>query len=392
MRIALVAPDIPDYAAEFAHTVAEQADVLLFIPDKYQLLGYEFRSDRLEVRWLPWPRQRQFLRSVLFVVRLALQIRRWKPDVVHVLMDSYIWENLLYPLLGTMPVLTTIHDVCLHPGNHRMARVVRSLTYRVVARSDAILVHGDALRRQATSIWPISPERCFVLPHVPLWHYRRVADQMGYKKPNDGVFRVLFFGRISEYKGLQYLLKAIPLLQKSVHRLRIIIAGSGSDLASCRDLIESLPCVELFDRFVSVEDTARLFSEADMLVLPYTEASQSGVLMLAMTFGLAVVASDVGELGNTVKETGIGLLVPPRNEVALAEAMIEVACNTDLKSRLSQNAVAAAAGPFSRRSLSNRALSIYGTLLQSREPNVYLGAESGLLKAPATAKNGPNKE
>ena len=87
-----------------------------------------------------------------------------------------------------------------------MARVARILSNRVVTCSDAILVHGDELRQQATSIWPINSERCFVLPLAPLRRYREVADEKGFTKPNDGVFRVLFFGRICEYKGLRYLL------------------------------------------------------------------------------------------------------------------------------------------------------------------------------------------
>jgi glycosyltransferase involved in cell wall biosynthesis len=196
----------------------------------------------------------------------------------------------------------------------------------------------------------------------------------------------------SNVENFNKFLEAIPLLQKSVTRLRIIIAGSGNDLASYHDLMSHLPCVELRDNFIPTEEAARLFSEADILALPYTEASQSGVLMMAMAFGLAVVASDVGELGNTVKETGMGLLVPPGNEVALAEAIGEIACNTDLRSRLSENAAAALAGPFSRRSLSNRALSIYNALLESRRPHEFLDEESCLIQAPATLKNGPNKE
>jgi glycosyltransferase involved in cell wall biosynthesis len=178
-------------------------------------------------------------------------------------------------------------------------------------------------------------------------------------KPNDGVFRVLFFGRICEYKGLQYLLKAAPLIQKSVSRLKIIIAGSGIDLANCRHLISNLACVELHDHFVSMQEAARIFSEADVLALPYTEASQSGVLMIAMTFGLPVVATDVGELGNTVRQTESGLLVPPCDEVALAKAIVEVACNVQLRSSLTKNAEAAVEGAYSRGTLAQRAMSIY---------------------------------
>jgi glycosyltransferase involved in cell wall biosynthesis len=365
VRIALVAPDIPDYSIEFAQTIAEAADVLLCIPDKYQSLRYPRPKDRLEIKWLPWPRQRELLGSILFMTRLAWQIRRWRPDLIHVLMDRYIWANLLFPFFRTTPILTTVHDVRSHPGDVASGRIPRFFTNGMVTRSDAILIHGDGLRQDATKLWSIRPERCFVFPHVLLWRYRDVADQKKFTRPNDDFFRVLFFGRICEYKGLQYLLKATPLLQKSVSRLKIIVAGSGNDLANCHNLISNLSCIELHDRFISIQETARLFSQADMVVLPYTEASQSGVLMIAMTFGLAVVASDVGELGDTVKLTEMGLVVPPCDEIALAAAISEIACNRRLRRRLSNNATAAAEGTYSRTSLSNRAMSIYDALLQN---------------------------
>lgn len=392
MRVALIAPDILDYAVEFAQTIAEAAEVLLCISDHHEASSYPRSNDRLEIRWLTWPRQRDLFGSVPFITRLASQIRQWKPDLVHILMSNYIWTDLLLTLLKGVPILTTVHDVRLHLGDLAPERIPGFFTDRIVNRSDGILTHGDGLCRDAAKKWSLPPERCFVLPHVPLWRYREVADEKGFTKPNDGVFRVLFFGRICEYKGLRYLLKAIPLLQKSVSRLRIIIAGSGDNLAHCRDLISNQPNVEMHDRFVSIPDAARLFSDADLLALPYTEASQSGVLMLAMTFGLPVVASDVGELGNTVKETGMGLLVPPRNEVALAEAMTEIARNADLRSTLSKNAVSAAAGPFSRKTISDRALVVYSSLLQSRRPHKSLHAESCLIQLPAALKNGQNRQ
>lgn len=364
MRITLIAPDIPDYSIEFAEMVAETANVLLCIPNKHSSQGYPQPKDRLEVEWLPWPRQRNLFGNMLFMIRLARRIRQWNPDVVHFLMGENIWTNLLPPLLRAKPILTTVHDVRLHPGDVASARAPRIFVKGMVRQSDAILVHGDGLRAEAAKILPINSERCFVLPHVPLWHYREVADQEGFVKPDDGIFRVLFFGRICEYKGLRYLLKAAPLVQQVIKQLKIVIAGSGDDFANCRDLISSLSCVEVHSGFIPVHQAARFFSEADMLALPYIESSQSGVLMIAMAFGLPVVSTEVGEIANTVKTTGMGLLVPPRDEVALAAAMSEIACNIELRDRFSRNAANAARGPYSKRALSQRVGAIYENLSQ----------------------------
>lgn len=363
MRVCLIAPDIPDYCIEFAETIAESGNVLLCIADKHFSPDRLAPSRHLEVEWLPWPRQRDLIGSAVFMIRLARRIRLWQPDIVHILMEGNVWTNVLPLFLRSWPILTTVHDVRLHPGDVSSSRVPRFLINSLVRQSDAIVVHGEGLRRDALKVLPVKLDRAFVFPHPPLWHYRNVAQNRGFYKRADGVFRVLFFGRIYEYKGLRYLLQAAPLLKKAVPHLRIIIAGAGDDFAKCRDLVYDPACIEVHNEFIPTDQAARLFCEADVLALPYIEASQSGVLMIAMTFGLPVVATDVGEIADTIKSTGMGLLVPPRNAAALANALIEIASDKNLRNRLSKNAEAAINGPYSRKSLSEHAMAIYRHLL-----------------------------
>jgi glycosyltransferase involved in cell wall biosynthesis len=363
MRVALIAPNIADYSLEFAKTIAEAAEVLLCIADKHFSPGYPQPTDTLSVEWLSWPRQRDLIGSIAFMIRLARRIRAWNPDVVHILMEDNIWTNLLPPLLGSKPVLTTVHDVRLHPGDASSARIPRIFINYLVRQSDAIVVHGEALRKDAIALLPIKSERCFALPHPPLWRYSELAQQEALCKSTDDVFRVLFFGRIYEYKGLRYLMEAVPLLQKAVVKLKIVIAGSG-DLAEWRDFVSDPSSVEVYNGFIPVEQVVRLFSEADILALPYIEASQSGVLMIAMAFGLPVVATEVGEIANTVMSTGMGLLVPPRDAPALAAAISAIANDKALKARLSQNAENAINGPYSRKAICGRAMDIYRSIIE----------------------------
>ena len=214
----------------------------------------------------------------------------------------------------------------------------RRLSERFVRRADAVIVHGEGLKRDACARLGLQPGRVFVSPHPPLLRYRRIAEAQSYDKPDDGLFRLLFFGRIFPYKGLAHLIAAEPGIAAAVPSLRTTIAGRGEDVAPYLAAIRAPERFDLRIRRIPDDETARLFAEADLLVLPYVEASQSGVLAAAAAFGLPVVASDVGELGATVRESGMGLLVPPADPKALTRAVIALAQDPTLRAEMGRRA------------------------------------------------------
>jgi glycosyltransferase involved in cell wall biosynthesis len=356
-RVALIAPYMPEYCAEFAELAAETCEVMLFMPDRFFHANLCKANSRLNVVKLPWPRQRQVFRNAKFIVQLAGKVRGWAPDLVHILAPN-LWLNWLPLLVGHRPLLMTLHDVQLHPGD-TSSPLPRCVINPLVKASDAIIVHGEILRQLAVRVLHVRPERSFSFPHLPLKYYRDLASRRAFLRPEDGAIRVLFFGRIYEYKGLRYLVEAAPLVRRAVPNIRFIVAGSGTDFERCRTQIEALPYFETDNRFIPAEQCARLFAEADILVLPYVEGSQSGVLMSGLPFGLPVVASNVGEIGVTVKATGVGLLVPPKDPEALAAALIQLAKDKELRNQLSDNARRAMEAEFSNVALSRRLISVY---------------------------------
>lgn len=136
--------------------------------------------------------------------------------------------------------------------------------------------------------------------------------------------RLLFFGYVRAYKGLPTLLEALPALPADV---QLVVAGEiyHRDAGHYRALAQRLGVAErvvLLDRFVAGPDVGCCFGAADVVVLPYWSASQSGVAPLAMACGRAVVASDVGGIPDLVRSGETGLLVPPRDPAALAAALL----------------------------------------------------------------------
>ena len=96
--------------------MAERCDVLLCIPNRFYSLGRIQPKAHLEIDWLPWPRKRS-LRSLPFAWTVYHRIRDWKPDIVHFLNESNVWNWVLAYLLKTWPIITTVHDIRFHLGD-----------------------------------------------------------------------------------------------------------------------------------------------------------------------------------------------------------------------------------------------------------------------------------
>ena len=183
-------------------------------------------------------------------------------------------------------------------------------------RSDEVIVHGEQLKQVCVNDLHLPAERVHVIPHITLGN--RNAQAHVQEQPNT----ILFFGRIWEYKGLEYLIKAEPLITARVPDARIVIAGRGEDFDCYRAMMVHPDRFTVYNEYVSDEKRAELFQQASVVALPYTDASQSGVIPVAYTFGKPVVATTVGGLPEAVDEGETGLLVPPRDERALADAIL----------------------------------------------------------------------
>jgi glycosyltransferase involved in cell wall biosynthesis len=232
---------------------------------------------------------------------------------------------------------------------------------RLIARqSNDLVVHGDGLKRVALARYAKSAEHVHVLSHPVI---RRYADLAGREKmmrrPDDGTVRVLLFGRIFAYKGLEHLVRAEAALTEALPNLRIVIAGRGDDPWAFRPLMGDPGRYDIRHRYIDDAEVAQLFLDADIVALPYIEASQSGVLNLAAAFGKPVIVTDVGELRATVEPNNLGLVVPPGSPDQLARAIRLLAENDTLRTAFGANARTWANGVNSAERVGASAASLY---------------------------------
>ena len=137
---------------------------------------------------------------------------------------------------------------------------------------------------------------------------------------------ILFFGFIREYKGLDNLLNAFALLKGKIN-LKLIVAGEYySNEEHYRKLIDELKIrddIYLFNNFIPTTEVKYFFSAADMVILPYNNATQSGIVQIANNFNKPVIATDVGAMSEAVLENKTGFLVVKQNPEKLAETILK---------------------------------------------------------------------
>ena len=149
-------------------------------------------------------------------------------------------------------------------------------------------------------------------------------------------FTILFFGRISPYKGIEYLLEAIPAVKKEISNLKVILAGKGEYYFDIDKFRRNGSC-EVINRYIPNEELASLIQRSAIIVCPYTDATQSGVVMTAYSFGKPVVATGVGGIPEVVEDGATGLLVPPGDSQKLAGALTYLLKNPDRAKKMSEN-------------------------------------------------------
>jgi glycosyltransferase involved in cell wall biosynthesis len=261
---------------------------------------------------------------------LRRRIAHGRPDVVHA--QESISNDLRLVFAAGMPwhrYALTVHDPTPHPGERQAARWRSPGQGLLRRRASLVFAHSRVLAEETRATGDVRAP-IEVVPHG----FDAVAAPPPPSRPS-----LLFFGRLTHYKGVDTLLDAMPAIWAAAPETRLVIAGDG-DLDPHPLLAD--PRVELRREHVAEEEVPGLFGAATVVVLPYRQASQSGVGSLAKQYRRALVVTDVGGLPELVAPD-FGRLVPPEDPGALAAAVIEVVGTPGLAAAMGEAAAASAA-------------------------------------------------
>ncbi len=210
--------------------------------------------------------------------------------------------------------------LCHNLIDHEAAFWKRWLCLCALSSADAFIFHSSREQQLANNLLPAT--RSIVFPHPLYEHIAIPRNQTVY----DGKLQLLFIGLVRPYKGLDDLLAAMELLDTDTIQLTIAGEWWGNQnklLQRCRKLESSGRC-RLIDHFVSDDELGFLIASCHAIILPYRQATNSGVLAHALHARKPVVATTAGALSMAVDHLQSGVLVPPSNPLALAEGIIKL--------------------------------------------------------------------
>lgn len=260
-------------------------------------------------------------------------------------------------------VVLTVHDMQAHPGDRSVLPGTFAVIRRLIRRVDRIIVHAGHIADQAVAAGA-EPERVVVMPHGELGTRYLAADRLPLAPPAEP--NVLFFGRAQGYKGLDLAAEVMPAVVDAVPEARLVVAGSGPSIDEVFPAGRSLPpWAELHRGLVPAEQVPELFTRATVVILPYREASQSGVAALAAGLGRGVVATRVPGLADIVADGESGVLVEPGSAPALAEALIDVLRRPERARALAAGAHRHATSTLSWPSIANDLVDLYHDIVSS---------------------------
>jgi glycosyltransferase involved in cell wall biosynthesis len=242
-------------------------------------------------------------------------MRKIKPSVIH--FDTVTLRSLfLLPLFFGLKRVITIHDPIPHLGAASFkTKAIHFINFTIANR---FVFYSNYAKNQFEYHYYFLKQPRFVIQFQP-YTYNQV-----FMKPVNQLTEpyILFFGRISFYKGIDILISTIPEILKIYPNQKFIIAGRSEGYTIDDQVIKKYKKNIVFiNKYINSSDLVKLIQYSKFLVCPYRDASQSGVLMTALAIGKPVIATSVGAFPEYIQDGHNGLIAAPTSESFLERVL-----------------------------------------------------------------------
>lgn len=243
---------------------------------------------------------------------------------------SHPWAELITDIFKDAKVITYCHDPIMHSG---VGKFQQMMYRKHIKNSNEIVVLTKSFAPIVAQNYGFSEDKVHYAPHGKLGMYKEKQSTtcpdkaFEYDKSN---INFMFFGRIQEYKGLHVLAKAFRILKKRYSNITLTVIGSG-DFAPYQTDFDGVSGVRIVNRYIADEEVGWCFTGENLVtVLPYIDATQSGVVPIAMEYGVPIIATNTGGLLEQLFGGEIGVLCEASNEKDLADKMEKFITNPEL--------------------------------------------------------------
>ena len=265
-------------------------------------------------------------------------------DVVHI-HNEHAFSSMIAAYTKRkrdFPLILTNHGKLVF-GHYIADRIERTymryIGRRVFNVSDAIIVNSESDKAFISQISPESSSKILILPNSidPDALLEKFKNSHVIHDEISADFIVLYVGALIKRKGVEWLIKALTMLRKSINKkIKCVLVGDGPDRKYFEALVRryNLSSIVLFTGRISDEELIWWYNHSNIFVLPSLSEGLPTAILEAMYFGLPVIATDIPGVRDHFKDTAI--LVQPKNEHSLAAAITEIISNDDLRKRLSE--------------------------------------------------------
>jgi glycosyltransferase involved in cell wall biosynthesis len=330
------------YAFEMARALNDEcgSETLLSLAEGAELLQNPTLRSAVDLPLHSYASTQEFVRRSIFIGSvlkpILAKLSANPPDAAIVTMMGY-WDIFLVRRLRRMgvPVVVMVHDAEVHPGDrfHLMVRLQRELG----RMSEGVITLTEFVARQLAARMPLDEKVRSVIPHVAFAFADLDLPQPRLPEPApDRPLRLLMAGRLKRYKGIQLLADALQLLVDTPLSVRVVGQAQDADEIAA---LAALPGVEFDLGWKSDRELIAELDWADAAVLPYIEASQSGIAPMSFKRGRPVIATPVGGLPEQVRHGETGLLTDDVSATALAASIRRFAEDRVLLRRCAENAL-----------------------------------------------------
>lgn len=265
------------------------------------------------------------IQTILFkrVKKILHEIEALNPEKVLITMD-HPWLFFIVKNIKKKFKNTKIFYIKHNPPNFASFSqclfnlFINKLSEYLLKKADFIFTFSEHVKAEIIKRYHIPLERIMALK---LPAYRILCPNFVYKYNGQiGKLEVLYFGRILSYKGIDVLVKAYEIIRSENLPVSLTIAGEGRIDKKTLKNIKRLR-INLLNKWIPDEELCELLSKTDLVILPYTAASQSGPASIAIGLGIPILATKVGGLQEQVLDNINGILVEPNNPVSIVKAI-----------------------------------------------------------------------
>lgn len=409
MKLTIVEPlgagGMIHYAYQMSSALAEAgAEVTLVTARKYEMddFPHNFRVEKRLDLWTlfdprsmaapPAGRWQTLWRKIHWTTRRGLRalrlVREWirltnyllaeKPDIIQFGKINFPFEAFFLARLRRRGlVLTQIcHEFELREQSGPMAALANKLYASVYSQFSALFFHAESNRARFQTLFDVPAERLHLIPHGNEGMFLSliegsISEEALRRRYNLGADNpvILFFGILTASKGIPDLLQAFALAHRQQPQVRLVVAGFPTKYIDMNELLQMTEDLGVADavsfdgRYIPFDEVGPLMNLATAVVYPYRNSTQSGALQVAYAFGRPVIATNVGGLPEAVDDGRSGLLVPPQNPPALAEAILKFIEEPAMAAEMGRYAHYLSETRYSWRPIAAKIMEVYGGLV-----------------------------